>query len=123
MGLTSLEESLWLASRECMAIGPSIGRLFVVVLLLHSCLVAETVPKRESDAFVVQKFINLSQVDGQLTDLRVLASVRRDSVVVSRTPWGRGVPAQESNGKVNISDKGFKFAVCTAVKPRTPLAG
>ena len=75
MGLTSLEESLWLASRECMAIGPSIGRLFVVVLLLHSCLVAETVPKRESDVFVVHKVIDLNQVDGQFTDLRVLGSV------------------------------------------------
>ena len=97
--------------------------MFVVVLLLHSCLVAETVPKRESDAFAVHKVINLSQVDGQFTDLRVLASVRRDSVVVSHTPWGRGVPARESNGKVNISDKGFEFAVCTAADPRTPLAG
>ena len=82
-----------------------------------------TVIERESDAFLVQNIINLSQVDGQLTDLRVLASVRRDSVVVSRTPWGCGAPAQESNGKVNISDKGFEFAVCTAADPRTPLAG
>ena len=96
---------------------------FVIFLLFYSCLCSKTVIERETDVFVVHKVCNLGQVDGQLTDLRVLASVRRDSVVVSRTPWGRGVPARESNGKVNISDKGFEFAVCTAVKPRTPLAG
>ena len=34
-----------------------------------------------------------------------------DGVVVSGTLWGRGVPAEGSNGKVNISDKGFEFSV------------
>ena len=91
-------------------VGPKVSR--------EEFLSVRAAVEREPDAFLVQKFINLSQVDGQLTDLRVLASVRRDSVVVSRTPWGRGVPARESNGKVNISDKGFEFAVCTAAEPR-----
>jgi len=71
----------------------------------------------EPAAFLVQKYIALSQVDGQLTDLRNLACVRRDSLVVSRTLWSRGVPSKDSNGKVNISDCGFEFAVCIATSP------
>jgi len=69
--------------------------------------------EKEPAAFLVQKYIALSQVDGQLTDLRNLASVRRNSIVVSKTLWARGVPAKNSNGKVNISDQGFEFAVFT----------
>lgn len=68
----------------------------------------------EPEAFLVQKYIALSRIDGQLTDLRNLSSVRKDSIVVSRTLWSRGVPASGGNGKVNISDKGFEMAVCTA---------
>eukprot|EP00466_Bigelowiella_natans_P000245 jgi/Bigna1/125546/aug1.1_g254 len=69
--------------------------------------------EKEPAAFLVQKYIALSQVDGQLTDLRNLASVRRNSIVVSKTLWARGVPSKNSNGKVNISDQGFEFAVFT----------
>jgi hypothetical protein len=70
--------------------------------------------RNEPNAFLVQKYIALSRMDGQLTDLRNLASVTRDSIVVSKTLWARGVPAEGGNGKVNISDAGFELTVCTA---------
>ena len=54
-------------------------------------------------------------MSGQLVDLRVLCGVtgggEGDGVVVSGTFWGRGVPAEGSNGKVNISDRGFEFSI------------
>ena len=57
--------------------------------------------RNEPNAFLVQKYIALSRLDGQLTDLRNLASVTRDSIVVSKTLWARGVPAEGGNGKVS----------------------
>lgn len=66
------------------------------------------------DCFIVQQYTPLSQVEGQLVDIRVLSNVTSQQVIVSEVFWGRGVPAEGSNGKVNISDRGFEFAVCTA---------
>jgi uncharacterized circularly permuted ATP-grasp superfamily protein len=62
--------------------------------------------------FLVQQYIPLSQVDNQLVDLRTICSVTSTEVVVLPSFWGRGISATNSNGKVNISDKGFEFAVC-----------
>ena len=68
----------------------------------------------EPNAFIVQKYLSLSQLDEQLVDLRVLSSVNMHEIVISETFWGRGVPAATSNGKVNISDQGFEFAICVS---------
>lgn len=38
------------------------------------------------------------------------------SVVVSPTPWGRGVPI-DGDGKVNLSQKGKEFAVVVVADP------
>jgi len=66
----------------------------------------------EPTAYIVQKYLALSVVDNQLVDLRILTNVTPNSIIVSDVLWGRGVPANNSNGKVNISDRGFEFAVC-----------
>jgi len=67
----------------------------------------------EPGAFIVQKYLNLSEVDGNLVDIRNLANVGAKEIIVSDTLWGRGI-SLEGNGKVNISDQGFEFAICTA---------
>eukprot|EP00930_Biecheleria_cincta_P002734 TRINITY_DN103728_c0_g1_i1.p1 TRINITY_DN103728_c0_g1~~TRINITY_DN103728_c0_g1_i1.p1 ORF type:complete len:752 (+),score=156.38 TRINITY_DN103728_c0_g1_i1:34-2289(+) len=85
-------------------------------------LAARPLVAAEPEAFIIQKYTALSQVDGQLTDLRgpaFLCSTDEmlsggQGVAVSPVLWGRGVPAAGSNGKVNISDSGFEFCVATA---------
>lgn len=88
-----------------MWVGPKISR--------DEFLSVKSLVRQEPAAHIVQKYLALSQVDGQLVDLRCLAAVSDDSVIVSPVFWGRGVPAEGSNGKVNISDRGFEFAICT----------
>lgn len=76
----------------------------------------------EPEAFIVQKYMPLSEVDGQMVDIRgpaFITSVDEElnggpGVAVSPVLWGRGVPSEGSNGKVNISDCGFEFAIATA---------
>lgn len=85
-------------------------------------LAARPLVVAEPEAFIIQKYTALSQVDGQLTDLRGPAFLTSSDemlsggvgVAVSPVLWGRGVPAAGSNGKVNISDSGFEFCVATA---------
>lgn len=91
-------------------VGPKISRT--------EFLAAKELVQAEPGAFIVQQYIPLSQVDGQLVDLRCLANVSATDVVVSEVFWGRGVPADGSNGKVNISDRGFEFCICTTVPPK-----
>eukprot|EP00011_Vannellida_sp_DIVA3-517-6-12_P007134 CAMPEP_0114625128 /NCGR_PEP_ID=MMETSP0168-20121206/11114_1 /TAXON_ID=95228 ORGANISM="Vannella sp., Strain DIVA3 517/6/12" /NCGR_SAMPLE_ID=MMETSP0168 /ASSEMBLY_ACC=CAM_ASM_000044 /LENGTH=707 /DNA_ID=CAMNT_0001836407 /DNA_START=22 /DNA_END=2143 /DNA_ORIENTATION=+ len=91
-------------------VGPKISRT--------DFLAAKPLVEAEPGAFIVQQYIPLSQVDGQLVDLRCLANVSAKEVIVSDVFWGRGVPADGSNGKVNISDRGFEFCICTAVPPK-----
>lgn len=76
----------------------------------------QTLIQAEPGAFIVQKYLALSIVDNQLVDLRNLANVTPKNIIVSDVLWGRGVPADNSNGKVNISDRGFEFAVCRATR-------
>eukprot|EP00012_Vannella_robusta_P008197 CAMPEP_0206195462 /NCGR_PEP_ID=MMETSP0166-20121206/7849_1 /ASSEMBLY_ACC=CAM_ASM_000260 /TAXON_ID=95228 /ORGANISM="Vannella robusta, Strain DIVA3 518/3/11/1/6" /LENGTH=628 /DNA_ID=CAMNT_0053612715 /DNA_START=23 /DNA_END=1905 /DNA_ORIENTATION=- len=45
----------------------------------------------EPGAFIVQKYLALSVVDNQLVDLRNLANVTPQNIVVSDVLWGRGV--------------------------------
>ena len=85
-------------------VGPKIER--------NEFLAVQNLIINEPAAFIVQKYMSLSQLDGHLVDIRNLALVNNDGVIVSDTLWGRGVPAS-GNGKVNISDKGFEFCVCS----------
>jgi uncharacterized circularly permuted ATP-grasp superfamily protein len=85
-------------------------------------LAARPLAEAEPDAFLVQKYTALSQVDGQLVDLRGPAFISSSAdalsggvgVSVSPVLWGRGVPEKGGNGKVNISDAGFQLTVATS---------
>ena len=70
--------------------------------------------KAEPDAFIVQQYTPLSQVDGHLVDLRHLSTINSKGPIVAPVAFGRAVPAEGSNGKVNISDKGSEQAVMVA---------
>jgi len=85
-------------------VGPKIPR--------ESFVEVKELVAKEPEAFIVQKYIALSQVDNQLVDIRCLGSVSNNNIIFSETFWGRGVPLNGSNGKVNISDRGFEFAIC-----------
>lgn len=83
---------------------------------------ARPLVEAEPEAFIVQKYTALSQVDGHLVDLRGPCMFCSDKaelsggpgVAVSPVLWGRGVPEKGGNGKVNISDAGFEFAIATS---------
>lgn len=79
-------------------------------------LEAHPLVKREPQAFIAQRYTALSLVDEHLVDLRLpsMLTSTSEEVVVSPVFWGRGVPSDSSNGKVNISDHGVEFVVCTA---------
>jgi hypothetical protein len=85
-------------------------------------LAARPLAEAEPDAFIVQKYTALSQVDGHLVDLRGPAFISSSNdmltggqgISVSPVLWGRGVPEKGGNGKVNISDAGFQFTVATS---------
>lgn len=78
--------------------------------------------ENEPGAFIVQKYTCVSEVDGQIVDLRGPAVITSTDDALSGGPgvvsspvlWGRGSD-KNGNGKVNISDKGFEFTICTAV--------
>ncbi len=60
--------------------------------------------------FIVQEFTPLSRMGENIVDMRVIADVSPKSVLVTDTPWGRGLPAS-GNGKVNLSDKGREITI------------
>ncbi|OFZ20979.1 MAG: hypothetical protein A2X94_06495 [Bdellovibrionales bacterium GWB1_55_8] len=66
--------------------------------------------------FIAQEFNHLSTIEDRIVDLRLIADVNPESVYVTRTPWGRGVP-MSGNGKVNLSDKGREFMVGVVADP------
>lgn len=76
----------------------------------------------EPDAFLVQRYTALSQVDNHLVDIRGPAFITSnkdlmsggEGVSVSPVLWGRGVPEKGGNGKVNISDAGFQLTIVTS---------
>ena len=67
--------------------------------------------------YVAEPFMPLSVLDGHIVDLRLLAAVDAGGVVVSPTPWGRGVPLA-GDGKVNLSQRGREFAVVVVDEPK-----
>lgn len=89
---------------------------------------ARPLVEAEPESFIVQKYTPLSMVDGNLVDYRGPAFITscpeelsgRLGVGVSPVLWGRGVPAEGGNGKVNISDRGFEFCICTTTN-KSPM--
>jgi len=79
--------------------------------------------ENEPASFIVQKYTCVSEVDGQIVDLRGPAVITSTDDALSGGPgvmsspvlWGRGSD-RNGNGKVNISDKGFEFTICTAIE-------
>lgn len=79
--------------------------------------------ENEPASFIVQKYTCVSEVDGQIVDLRGPAVITSTDDALSGGPgvmsspvlWGRGSD-RNGNGKVNISDKGFEFTIGTAVE-------
>ncbi len=69
------------------------------------------------DMYIVQKFTPLSTLNDNIVDLRVITDVSPKGILVTDTPWGRGLP-KNGNGKVNLSDKGREITVLV-VQPKS----
>lgn len=74
--------------------------------------------RSDPSRWVVEPYTTPSTLSGHIVDLRMVSQVTPDGVIVSPTPWGRGVPI-EGDGKVNLSQAGREFAV--AVVPDPPV--
>lgn len=72
--------------------------------------------KADPTHYVAEPYTQLSTLAGHIVDLRLISTVDPGSVVVSPTPWGRGVPI-DGDGKVNLSQKGKEFAVVVVADP------
>jgi uncharacterized circularly permuted ATP-grasp superfamily protein len=68
------------------------------------------------ESYIAEPYRPLSEIDGHIVDLRLLAAVDGEKVVVSPTPWSRGVPLG-GDGKVNISAHGKEFGVVVVESP------
>ena len=75
--------------------------------------------RQDPGMYIVQEFTPLSRMNELIVDIRVISAVTPNKVVVTETPWGRGLPAS-GNGKVNLSDKGREITVLVQSK-RVPL--
>jgi uncharacterized circularly permuted ATP-grasp superfamily protein len=75
--------------------------------------------RRNPDYFIVQRFTPLSEMNKNIVDVRVISAVSDKDIIVTETPWGRGLP-KSGNGKVNLSDKGREVSVLV-VRPPTYL--
>lgn len=67
------------------------------------------------DVYIFQKYTPLSTLNNNIVDLRVIADVSSRGVIVTNTPWGRGLP-KDGNGKVNLSDRGREITVVVVDK-------
>lgn len=65
--------------------------------------------------YITQEFLNLSELNGLIVDIRVITMVLDWKSYIASTPWGRGLP-KDGNGKVNLSDKGREVAVFVVEK-------
>lgn len=71
------------------------------------------------DMYIVQKFTPLSTLNDNIVDLRVITDVSPKEIIITDTPWGRGLP-KNGNGKVNLSDKGREITVLV-VQPKVQM--
>ncbi len=73
----------------------------------------------EPEKFIEQDFTPLSRLHNNIVDVRVITDVGPDSIFVTDTPWGRGLPS-DGDGKVNISREGREITVLVE-KPGTKV--
>jgi uncharacterized circularly permuted ATP-grasp superfamily protein len=73
----------------------------------------------EPEKFIEQDFTPLSRLHDNIVDVRVITDVGPDSIFVTDTPWGRGLPS-DGDGKVNISKEGREVTVLVE-KPGTKV--
>lgn len=71
--------------------------------------------KANPQLYIVQRYTPLSYLNKNIVDLRVITDVSEKEIIVTNTPWGRGLP-MNGNGKVNLSDKGREVTVLVANK-------
>jgi hypothetical protein len=69
----------------------------------------------QPEKYIIQNFEHLSVLENCIVDLRIHAHVDYEQVIVSNTPWGRA-NWLSSDGKVNISTKGFASPVVVLAK-------
>jgi uncharacterized circularly permuted ATP-grasp superfamily protein len=74
---------------------------------------------KQPEMFIVQAFTPLSRMGENIVDMRVISDVSHNEIIVTDTPWGRGLP-MNGNGKVNLSDKGREITVLVRGE-RAPL--
>jgi len=70
----------------------------------------EALVRSEPEKFIVQEFLELSQMEGHLVDVRLHSLIENNFELVSEVPWGRAVPLS-GDGKVNISASGSETTV------------
>jgi uncharacterized circularly permuted ATP-grasp superfamily protein len=75
----------------------------------------KTAIETNPDVYIYQKYTPLSTANNNIVDLRVIADVSNQGIIVTETPWGRGLP-KNGNGKVNISDQGREISVVVVDK-------
>lgn len=92
-------------------IGPKMRDLEAIESLKRKIL-------KNPDGYIAQDFSPLSQLDGQIVDLRLITDVGpgRDDVLCAPVPWGRSV-SMKGDGKVNISASGSETAVFVLPEP------
>lgn len=64
----------------------------------------------EPTAYKAQALVEISEMNGNIGDIRPIAHVDSKRILIADVPWGRGAPAKGS-GKVNIAAKGHEVAV------------
>lgn len=74
---------------------------------------------RDPGMYIVQEFMPLSYMNDVIVDMRVISDVSPDKILVTDTPWGRGLP-MSGNGKVNLSDAGREITILVGSQ-RAPL--
>lgn len=57
--------------------------------------------KSNPQLYIVQRYTPLSYLNKNIVDLRVITDVSEKEIIVTNTPWGRGLP-MNGNGKVNL---------------------
>lgn len=66
--------------------------------------------KTTPELYIVQKYTPLSVMHNQIVDLRSITAILPNQIIVTETPWGRGLPI-DGNGKVNLSDQGREVTI------------
>ncbi|MFN7728612.1 MAG: circularly permuted type 2 ATP-grasp protein [Bdellovibrio sp.] len=75
--------------------------------------------QRDPGMYIVQEYMPLSYMNDVIVDMRVISDVSPGKILVTETPWGRGLP-MSGNGKVNLSDQGREITILVGAE-RAPF--